>query len=62
MADEDGERLARLAEHFGGWDRSAYSRAPLPVVMASLPRAERMRELQGRNAGRSWSGVSPMRT
>jgi hypothetical protein len=46
---------------FVGWDRSTYLRATLPV-MASLPWAERMRELQGRNAGQSWSAVSPMRT
>jgi hypothetical protein len=52
VADEDQERLARLVEHFGGGNRSAYLRATLPV-MESLARAERLRELQARNAERS---------
>jgi hypothetical protein len=52
VADEDRERLARLVGYFGGGDRSAYLRATLPV-MASLARAERLRELQARNAGRA---------
>jgi hypothetical protein len=51
VADEDQERLARLVEHFGGGNRSAYLRATLPV-MESLARAERLRELQARNAER----------
>jgi hypothetical protein len=52
VADEDQERLARLVEHFGHGNRSAYLRATLPV-MESLARAERLRELQGRNAERA---------
>jgi hypothetical protein len=55
VADEDQERLARLVEHFGGGNRSAYLRATLPV-MESLARAERMRELQARNAERAAAG------
>jgi hypothetical protein len=51
VADEDQERLARLVEHFGGGNRSAYLRATLPV-MEALARAERLRELQARNAER----------
>src|SRR5271155_6286618 len=51
VADEDQERLARLVEHFGGGNRSAYLRATLPV-MESLARAERLRELQARKAER----------
>jgi hypothetical protein len=54
VADEDAERLARLVEHFGGGNRSAYLRATLPV-MESLARAERLRELQARNAERAAS-------
>jgi hypothetical protein len=41
VADEDQERLARLVEHFGHGNRSAYLRA------------ERLRELQARNAERA---------
>ena len=52
VADEDRDRLARLVEHFGGGNRSAYLRATLPV-MESLARAERLRELQARNAERA---------
>jgi hypothetical protein len=52
VADEDQERLARLVEHFGGGNRSAYLRATL-TVMESLARAERLRELQARNAERA---------
>ena len=52
VADEDQERLARLVEHFGAGNRSAYLRATLPV-MESLARAERLRELQARNAERA---------
>ena len=52
IADEDQERLTRLVEHFGGGNRSAYLRATLPV-MESLARAERLRELQARNAERA---------
>ena len=52
VADEDQERLARLVEHFGSGNRSAYLRATLPV-MESLARAERLRELQARNAERA---------
>jgi hypothetical protein len=52
VADEDQERLARLVKYFGGGDRSAYLRATLPV-MESLAQAERLRELQARNAERS---------
>jgi hypothetical protein len=51
VSDEDQERLARLVQHFGGGNRSAYLRATLPV-MESLARAERLRELQARNAER----------
>jgi Arc/MetJ-type ribon-helix-helix transcriptional regulator len=52
VADEDQERLARLVEHFGGGNRSAYLRATLSV-MESLARAERLRELQAANAERA---------
>jgi hypothetical protein len=52
VADGDQERLARLVEHFGHGNRSAYLRATLPV-MESLARAERLRELQARNAERA---------
>jgi hypothetical protein len=52
VADEDQERLARLVEHFGGGNRSAYLRATLPV-MEALARAERLRDLQARNAERA---------
>jgi len=52
VADEDQERLARLVQQFGGGNRSAYLRATLPV-MESLARAERLRELQARNAERA---------
>ena len=52
VADEDQERLSRLVEHFGDGNRSAYLRATLPV-MESLARAERLRELQARNAERA---------
>ena len=52
VADEDQERLARLVEHFGHGNRSAYLRATLPV-MESLARAERLRELQARNTERA---------
>ena len=52
VADEDQARLARLVEHFGDGNRSAYLRATLPV-MESLARAERLRELQARNAERA---------
>jgi hypothetical protein len=52
VADEDQERLARLVAHFGGGNRSAYLRATLPV-MEALARAERLRELQARNAERA---------
>jgi hypothetical protein len=55
VADEDQERLARLVEYFGAGDRSAHLRATLPV-MESLARAERLRELQARNAGRAAAG------
>jgi hypothetical protein len=37
VADENGERLARLAEHFGGRDRSAYLRATLSVKGVAAP-------------------------
>jgi hypothetical protein len=52
VADEDQDRLARLVEHFGHGNRSAYLRATLPV-MESLARAERLHELQARNAERA---------
>jgi hypothetical protein len=52
VADEDQERLARLVDHFGHGNRSAYLRATWPV-MESLARAERLRELQARNAERA---------
>jgi hypothetical protein len=52
VAEEDQERLARLVEHFGGGNRSAYLRATFSV-MESLARAERLRELQARNAERT---------
>ena len=41
-----------MVEHFGDGNRSAYLRATLPV-MESLARAERLRELQARNAERA---------
>lgn len=49
VADEDVDRLNRLVGEFGGGNRSAYLRATLPV-MESLARAERLREIQARNA------------
>jgi hypothetical protein len=52
VADEDQERLSRLVDHFGAGNRSAYLRPPLPV-MEALARAERLRELQARNAERA---------
>jgi hypothetical protein len=52
VADEDQKRLGRLVKHFGGGDQSAYLRAMLPVI-ESLARAERLRELQVRNADRA---------
>jgi hypothetical protein len=52
VADEDRDRLDRLVAHSGGGNRSAYLRATLPV-MESLARAERLRELQARNAERT---------
>jgi len=52
VADEDRERLDRLVEHFGGGNRSAYLRATF-TVMESLSRAERLRDLQARNAERA---------
>jgi hypothetical protein len=52
VEDGDRERLSRLVEHFGAGNRSAYLRATLPV-MESLARAERLRELQARNAERA---------
>lgn len=52
VADEDRERLDRLVEYFGGGNRSAYLRATL-TVMESLARAERLRDLQARNAERA---------
>jgi hypothetical protein len=52
VADEDRGRLARLVDYFGGGNRSAYLRATL-TVMESLARAERLRELQARNAERA---------
>jgi hypothetical protein len=52
VADDDRERLDRLVAQFGGGNRSAYLRATLPV-MESLARAERLRELQARNAERT---------
>lgn len=52
VSDEDRERLDRLVAQFGGGNRSAYLRATLPV-MESLARAERLRELQARNAERT---------
>src|SRR5258708_31758835 len=52
VADEDRERLDRLVEYFGRGNRSAYLRATL-TVMESLARAERLRDLQARNAERA---------
>jgi hypothetical protein len=52
VADEDRGRLEKLVERFAGGNRSAYLRATLPV-MESLARAERLRELQARNAERA---------
>jgi Arc/MetJ-type ribon-helix-helix transcriptional regulator len=51
VADEDRDRLDRLVEHFGAGNRSAFLRAALPV-MEALARADRLRELQARNAER----------
>ncbi len=45
-------RLARLVEHFGHGNPSAYLRATLPV-MESLARAERLYELQAGKAKRA---------
>jgi Arc/MetJ-type ribon-helix-helix transcriptional regulator len=52
VADEDRDRLDRLVEHFGAGNRSAFFRAALPV-MEALARADRLRELQARNAERT---------
>ena len=52
VADEDRDRLDRLVEHFGAGNRSAFLRAALPV-MEALARADRLRELQARNAERT---------
>jgi Arc/MetJ-type ribon-helix-helix transcriptional regulator len=52
VADEDRDRLDRLVEHFGAGNRSAFLRAALPV-MEALARADRLRELQARNAERA---------
>jgi len=52
VADDDQGRMDRLVEHFGGGNRAEYLRATLPV-MESLARAERLRELQARNAERA---------
>jgi Arc/MetJ-type ribon-helix-helix transcriptional regulator len=51
VADEDRDRLDRLVRHFGAGNRSAFLRAALPV-MEALARADRLRELQARNAER----------
>lgn len=51
VADEDRDRLDRLVQHFGAGNRSAFLRAALPV-MEAIARAERLRELQARNAER----------
>jgi Arc/MetJ-type ribon-helix-helix transcriptional regulator len=51
IADEDRDRLDRLVQHFGAGNRSAFLRAALPV-MEALARADRLRELQARNAER----------
>ena len=51
VADEDRDRLDRLVKHFGAGNRSAFLRAALPV-MEALARADRLRELQARNAER----------
>jgi Arc/MetJ-type ribon-helix-helix transcriptional regulator len=51
VADEDRDRLDRLVQHFGAGNRSAFLRAALPV-MEALARADRLRELQARNAER----------
>ena len=45
------DRLDRLVQHFGAGNRSALLRAALPV-MEALARADRLRELQARNAER----------
>ena len=52
VADEDRDRLDRLVEHFGSGNRSAFLRAALPV-MEALARADRLHELQARNAERA---------
>ncbi|MDR2983894.1 MAG: hypothetical protein LBV34_03545 [Nocardiopsaceae bacterium] len=51
VADVDRDRLDRLVEYFGAGNRSAFLRAALPV-MEALARADRLRELQARNAER----------
>jgi hypothetical protein len=52
VTDEDQEPLALPVEHFWAGDRSAYLAATLHV-MKSLAPAERLRELQVRNAERA---------
>jgi hypothetical protein len=52
VADEDRERLARLVGLFRGRGPIGVPAATLPV-MESLARAERLRDLQARNAGRA---------
>jgi Arc/MetJ-type ribon-helix-helix transcriptional regulator len=51
VADEDRDRLDRLVQHFGAGNRSDFLRAARPV-MEALARADRLRELQARNAER----------
>lgn len=50
--DGDRDRLERLARHFGNGNRSAYLRATFSV-MESIARADRLREIQARNAERT---------
>jgi hypothetical protein len=52
VADEDRERLARLVDHFGHGNRSAYLRATF-AVMESIARADRLRAIQSRVAERT---------
>lgn len=49
--DNDRERLDRLVARFGNGNRSAFLRAAIPV-MEAVARAERLQELQERNAER----------
>ncbi|HEV2637532.1 MAG TPA: hypothetical protein VGX23_20440 [Actinocrinis sp.] len=57
VTSEDRERLEPLVRDFAGDDHSAFLSAALPV-MESLARAERLRELQARNAERTTTATA----